>query len=212
MIQIGNYEQLADLANTGAKRLAKALEYAGYEVTLLVDKTRAQILGALHSIDTASATDSRLLFFSGHTTSVDDDTYLMPADANPDRVSATGIGVGQLTERFGTSLLLLDTAFPEALVDDVRTRFDQLELDALIHLPDARLERDDSGLFPYFIGRGISGAADVDSDGFIDLKELELFVIAEAHRNGLEMNIQAIFRAGRAATIVSAPIHNKLQR
>ena len=212
VVQISNYQQLADLANTGATRLAKALEHAGYEITLLVDATRAEILGALDSIDTSSATASRLLFFSGHTTSVGDGMYLMPADANPDRVSATGIGVGELAERFRTSLLLLDTAFPEALVADVSTRFGQLGLDALVHLSDAQRARNDSGLFPYFIGRGISGAADVDNDGFIDLKELELFVSDEAHRNGFQMNVQAIARAGRAAAIVSAPVHNELQR
>ncbi len=83
---IGNaaYRSVIALENPGndARSVAKALDLQGFEVTLVEDQTRDQMLTALRTFRTAAdGAEIAMLYYAGHGIEIGGRNYLIPVDA-----------------------------------------------------------------------------------------------------------------------------------
>jgi uncharacterized protein len=84
LIGMGRYEAIPALENTrnDAEALAKTLEGIGFDVTVMLDAPREQVLQDLEAFAfKAETADLALIYFAGHGVSVQGKTYLIPVDA-----------------------------------------------------------------------------------------------------------------------------------
>jgi TPR repeat protein len=116
LIANSNYSHFGGLANTipDAKALANVLNYLGFQVYLLQDASREQILDALKSFENKVRGNNALAFFhfGGHGVQVEGKNYLIPADAEiPDerRVTTRAVDLDEV-------IASLESAKPKASV------------------------------------------------------------------------------------------------
>lgn len=116
LIANSNYSHLGGLARTipDAKALANVLNSMGFEVYLLKDGSREQILDALKSFENKVRGTNALAFFhfGGHGIQVEGKNYLIPADAEiPDerRVTTRAVDLDEV-------IASLESAKPKASV------------------------------------------------------------------------------------------------
>lgn len=80
----GAYRSVAALDNPGndARSIAQALVAQGFDVTLVEDQTRAQMLSALRSFrSSADGAEIAMLYYAGHGIEIGGRNYLIPVDA-----------------------------------------------------------------------------------------------------------------------------------
>lgn len=116
LVANSNYSHFGGLANTipDAKALANVLTYLGFEVYLLQDASREQMLDALKSFENKVRGTNAVAFFhfGGHGVQVEGKNYLIPADAEiPDerRVTTRAVDLDEV-------IASLESAKPKASV------------------------------------------------------------------------------------------------
>ncbi len=170
------------------------------DVKLLLDRqaTRANILNGLHWLaGKAKPGDVVVVFYAGHgDCKIEDQFYLVPVDANFRNLSGTGIS-GETLKRAladlpSTTMLVLDACYAGSF-DGKRRKKRGLpeQSDALLRdlTYDAGLvvmcgaskeqeaaEEDGHGFFTQALVEGLSGKADLDKDGVIEVDELDVYV------------------------------------
>jgi WD40 repeat protein len=170
------------------------------EVKLLLDRqaTRANILDGLRWLAAkAKPGDVVVVFYAGHgDCKIEDQFYLLPVDANLRNLSGTGIS-GEALKRAladlpSTTMLVLDACYAgsfdgkkrkkRALPEQSDALLRELTYDAgLVVMCGASKEQeaaeeDGHGFFTQALVEGLSGKADMDKDGLIELNELDVYV------------------------------------
>jgi WD40 repeat protein len=174
--------------------------FRGVEVKLLLngEATRANILDGLQWLGGKAKTgDVVVVFYAGHgDCKIEDQFYLVPVDANLRNLSGTGIS-GEALKRAladlpSTTMLVLDACYAGSFDGKKRKKRGLPERsDALLRdlTYDAGLvvmcgaskeqeaaEEDGHGFFTQALVEGLSGKADTDKDGLIELNELDVYV------------------------------------
>jgi WD40 repeat protein len=174
----------------------------GVEAKLLLDgqATRDNILGELRRLAGAVKTgDVAVVFYAGHGDSrIEGQFYLVPVDASLRNLGATGVSGEALKKAIGelpcTTMLILD-ACDSGGFDQQRkkrkTRGLPVQSDALVRelVYDSGLvvmcgaakeqeaaEENGRGFFTRAIVEALSGPADLDKDGVVELDELDMYV------------------------------------
>ncbi len=118
---IGNsaYDNANQLTNPvrDAKAMAAALRRVGFDLTLLTDKTKLEMDGALKDFgDAARTADWALVYFAGHGIAVDGETYILPTDvklAYADHVEDEAIALSRIRSKIANAkalrLVILDS-------------------------------------------------------------------------------------------------------
>ena len=116
LIANSKYSQFGGLANTDsdAQKLAKVLNSLGFQVTILKNASKEQMLDALKDFEAKVRGTNAIAFFhyGGHGVQVEGKNYLIPADAEiPDerRVSTRAVDLDEV-------IAVLDSAKPKASV------------------------------------------------------------------------------------------------
>jgi TPR repeat protein len=116
LIANSNYSKFGGLANTDsdAQKLAKVLNYLGFQVSILKNASKEQMLDALKDFEAKVRGTNAIAFFhyGGHGVQVEGKNYLIPADAEiPDerRVSTRAVDLDEV-------IAVLDSAKPKASV------------------------------------------------------------------------------------------------
>ena len=116
LIANSNYSKFGGLANTDsdAQKLAKVLNSLGFQVSILKNASKEQMLDALKDFEAKVRGTNAIAFFhyGGHGVQVEGKNYLIPADAEiPDerRVSTRAVDLDEV-------IAVLDSAKPKASV------------------------------------------------------------------------------------------------
>ena len=174
----------------------------GIEAKLLLDgqATRENIVGELRRLAGAvKAGDVAVVFYAGHGDSrIEGQFYLVPVDASLRNLSATGISGEALKKAIGelpcTTMLILDACDSGGFDQKKKkrkTRGLPVQSDALVRelVYDSGLvvmcgaakeqeaaEENGRGFFTRAIVEALSGPADLDKDGVVELDELDMYV------------------------------------
>jgi hypothetical protein len=195
-----------DCAAPDAQALRQAfLDYSrrlfrGVEAKLLLNgqATRANILDELHWLATIVKNgDVAVVFYAGHGDyQREGQLYLVPFDADVHDLKRTGISGEELKQAIGelpcTTMLVLDACYAGSIdVKKRKTRALPEQGDAVLRelVYDAGLvvfcgadkaqeaaEENGKGFFTQALVEGLSGKADYDGDGLVELDELKLYV------------------------------------
>ena len=204
-LYLGNRFKL-DSAAPDARSIHKAFQdfsrplFRSVEARVLLDRqaTRANILEALHWLkQNARAGDKAVVFYAGHgDNQITGQFYILPVDAKLDDLRTTGISDDDLKKSIGelpcSTVLMLDACYSGSFGQKKRkTRSLAKPTDALAGamvndyglaiLCGARdnqeaIEEGGHGFFTQALTQGMSGAADSDKDGVVELYELLPFV------------------------------------
>jgi len=116
LIANSKYSQFGGLANTDydAQKLAKVLNFLGFQVSILKNASKEEMLDALKDFEAEVRGTNAIAFFhyGGHGVQVEGKNYLIPADAEiPDerRVSTRAVDLDEV-------IAVLDSAKPKASV------------------------------------------------------------------------------------------------
>ena len=116
LIANSKYSQFGGLANTDsdAQKLAKVLNFLGFQVSILKNASKEEMLDALKDFEAKVRGTNAIAFFhyGGHGVQVEGKNYLIPADAEiPDerRVSTRAVDLDEV-------IAVLDSAKPKASV------------------------------------------------------------------------------------------------
>jgi WD40 repeat protein len=180
---------------TNSSKLFRAIEV---KLLLNGEATRANILDGLQWLGgKAKPGDVVVVFYAGHgDCKIEDQFYLVPVDANLRNLSGTGIS-GETLKRAladlpSTTMLVLDACYAGSFDGKKRKKRGLPEQsDALMRdlTFDAGLvvmcgaskeqeaaEEDGHGFFTQALVEGLSGKADLDKDGVIEVDELDVYV------------------------------------
>ncbi len=174
--------------------------FRSVEVKLLLngEATRASILDGLRWLSAkAKPGDAVVVFYAGHgDCKIEDQFYLVPVDASLRNLSGTGIS-GETLKRAladlpSTTMLVLDACYAGSFDGKKRKKRSLPEQsDALMRdlTYDAGLvvmcgaskdqeaaEEDGHGFFTQALVEGLSGKADMDKDGVVEVDELDVYV------------------------------------
>ena len=183
-------EAIHKLLKTQGKKL-----YSRIKAKLLSDNsstqpTRINIKQALKQLSKAKATDTSIIFLSGHGMNIGKDYYLIPRDAKPrgsqiDKNSLISWQIIQnaLTSGLGRKILLIDTchagnAFnPRLLKDSADQNITVLSATDADNI-SIEMKGLGHGVFTYSLLKGLRGKADIfDEDhGKIMFKELDAYI------------------------------------
>ena len=181
-----------------AKAVAETLERHGFKVTLKEDLASAELEAQLRDffITVGAEKNARLLlWFAGHGHTINDEGYLVPADA-PAPSAGAGFRLKALSlRRFGEYmreaqsrhvLAILDSCFggtvfdtARALPPDAITKATTLPVRQMISSGEAEQKVSDNGMFRKLFVAALDGEeplADANRDGFITGTELGLFL------------------------------------
>jgi uncharacterized caspase-like protein len=135
------------------------------------------------------------VYFSGHSLTVHEQSYILPFDFNTEAVDNTTISVKSLIDHAVKSgadhaVLFFDTtlaqAFPEyTAISEPSPSHTELSKHIAIFVgnsPGQATIEDYSlghGLFTYYLLQGLSGSADITADGLIEVQELQNYLQAQ---------------------------------
>ena len=170
-------------------------------------------------LDHARPEDTVVVYFSGHGF-VDEPTgqgFLAPSDAMRADLRRTGFPTERLRQMLRNckarqKLLVLDCCFAGAVRDGAPTGVSGEELSkafedarGLITLASSRkdqwsyeCDKREAGLFTYYFAKGLSGAADYDRDGLVNVDELYRYTfdhvprVAQQERNARQHPVRVI--------------------
>jgi uncharacterized protein len=207
VIGMGSYQSIPALENTrnDAEALARTLEGIGFDVTVMLDAPREQVLRDVEEFAfRAETADLALIYFAGHGVSVQGETYLIPVDAQvsvaPDIVTeAVNLEILQAAVQRARrmSVLILDSCRDNPFPD-------------LVDLRDPEVAKGqttgDGGLAPPATERGTliayaardgSVALDGDGDNSPFNNALRKFMVVE------DLEIAMVFRKVRDDVLIS---------
>ncbi len=202
-IGINSYERLPTLqfAVADAELFSKTvghLQHDGVEAHLLLDQraSRQRILSKLDELaDSTTESDQVVLYYAGHGITSDGVGYIVPADADPQKLEGTAISMHEVGERFKRiptkqKIMFVDSCYAGAF-DIFQTRhvraIESLEKlvtgsgDVVIAAgTDTQAVVDYAGLkhgvFTYYLAEGLLGRADTDGDQLVTVTELFSYV------------------------------------
>jgi uncharacterized caspase-like protein len=128
----GQYAHAGSLRNppNDARAVASKLEGMGWDVTLLIDRTRDQVERETQTIAKRleRGVDAAIFFYAGHGMEVDGKNYLLPIDFDPEadfgeQVYDVDEVIGLFARGTRTSIIFLDACRNNPLADRVRERF-----------------------------------------------------------------------------------------
>jgi uncharacterized caspase-like protein len=212
VIGIGDYTiagiQNLRYAENDARALAKSLEATGFQVKLLINAGRREIIAELvRAARELTESDRFVLYFAGHAlrNSWNDRTYLLTRDTQLDLLDVEGIRLDHfleyLAEIKGTKkLLLLDHSYSGDVIRDVETtrRIPASPPSASSEFVVVAAARDhafespelEHGLFTDALLRALETREAAGTDGLLSTGELVSFVTDQVRRKSAEIGVR----------------------
>jgi uncharacterized caspase-like protein len=205
VIGISKYQYAPSLQNPAndARRVAEALRRLNFQVDEVYDSDYHTLVQALRSFGIrAQDADAALIFYAGHGVQVDNENFLLPADAKLERAHdlvyealSLDLFLGEVSQAKKVGILLLDACRNNPFVDRMSRGADIVQRASAVQKGLARIDRVPRNTVVVSSTR----ADEIAEDGGGDDSPFTRALLAHFQIPGLELSL--FFRSVRDAVL-----------